>query len=296
MNAPVFAYYRRPLVRNRIRTVETWLAEVASLYGCDDPTGRTFIEFESPIRLLWSLGEFLNQRIDANVVQQVRDLAREHGYDYDRLPTYPTPAPALWQLIRALEATGGGIVLVPSLHHLAGLEVPETTILQHLSANLHARIVWVDPAVRNPEQPWVGGQRVPSGPPTGLLGEFRVSPFCAALHLARLYCEECLARCGLGRLADAIDELMVAIVGPAEQRWSGDVDMLGEQLVVRLIRPVDLGVLLVEVVETHEHGDATLDAALRPVRASGVKVHRQILSGGGTLTRFEVSIPGLVRR
>ncbi|MFE6920983.1 hypothetical protein ACFVAV_08045 [Nocardia sp. NPDC057663] len=144
MNALVFAYYRRPLVRNRIRSVEARIAEVASLYGCSEL--QTFVEFESPIRLLWSLGEFLDQRVDASVAEQVRNLAREHGYEYDHMHSYPTPAPALWQLIAALEAAGGGIVLIPSVHHLADLEVPEATILQHPWVNFRARVVWIDPA------------------------------------------------------------------------------------------------------------------------------------------------------
>lgn len=296
MNAPVFAYYRRPLVRNRIRVVETWIAEIASRYGCDDLAGRTFVEFESPIRLLWSLGEFLDQRIDANIAEQVRDLAREHGYEYDRMHTYPTPAPALWQLIGALEAAGGGIVLVPSLHHLADLEIPETAILQHFSASLNARVVWIDPAVGTARQTRVGSRPGPGGSPTGVLGEFRVSPFCAAVKMVRFYCEECLTRSGLAVLADTIDELMLAIVGPAERRWVGNVDMLGEQLVVRLIRPAESGVLVVEVAETCEHGDTPLDFALRRICASGVRFHRQMPSGGGTLTRYEVPIPGSVRR
>ncbi|MFC8383587.1 hypothetical protein [Nocardia sp. NPDC057272] len=296
MNAPVFAYYRRPLVRNRIRVVETWIAEIASRYGCDDLAGRTFVEFESPIRLLWSLGEFLDQRIDANIAEQVRDLAREHGYEYDRMHTYPTPAPALWQLIGALEAAGGGIVLVPSLHHLADLEIPETVILQHFSANLNARVVWIDPAVGTARQTCIGSRPGPGGSPTGVLSEFRVSPFCAAVKMARFYCEECLTRSGLAVLADTIDELMLAIVGPAERRWSGNLDMLGEQLVVRLIRPAESRVLVVEVAETREHGDAPLDSTLRRICAAGVGVRREIPSGGGTLTRYEVPIPGSVRR
>ncbi|MFD3706127.1 hypothetical protein ACFWUP_23560 [Nocardia sp. NPDC058658] len=292
----MFAYYRRPLVHNRIRSVETWISEVAARYGCDDPTGRTFVEFESPIRLLWSLGEFLDQRIDANIAEQVRDLAREHGYDYDRMHSYPTPAPALWQLIGAIESAGGGIVLIPSLHHLADLEIPETAILQHFSANLNARVVWIDPAVGTGRPTCAGNRPGPGGSPTGVLGEFRVSPFCAAVKMARFYCEECLSRSGLAVLADTIDELMLAIVGPAERRWSGNVDMLDEQLVVRLIRPAEPGVLVVEVAETREYGDATLDNTLRRICAAGVKVRRQIPSSGGILTRYEVPIPGSVRR
>ncbi|MFD3596416.1 hypothetical protein ACFWU5_27155 [Nocardia sp. NPDC058640] len=296
MNAPVFAYYRRPLVRNRIQAVETWISDIAARYGCDDLTGRTFVEFESPIRLLWSLGEFLDQRIDANIAEQVRDLARDHGYDYDRMHSYPMPAPALWQLIGALESAGGGIVLIPSLHHLADLEVPETAILQHFSRNLNTRVVWIDPAVGTARQPCAENRPGPGGSLTGVLGEFRVSPFCAAVKMARFYCEECLTRSGLAVLADTIDELMLAIVGPAERRWSGNADMLDEQLVVRLIRPAESAVLVVEVAETREHGDAPLDSALRRICASGAMVRRQIPSVGGTLTRYEVPMPGSVSR
>ncbi|WP_446222580.1 hypothetical protein ACTWPB_22670 [Nocardia sp. IBHARD005] len=295
MTEPVFAYYRRPLAHDRIWSVEARIAEVASFYGCDDLAGRIFVEFESPIRLLWSLGEFLDQRVDAKIAEHVRDLARAHGYEYDRMHSYPTPAPALWQLIAALEAAGDGIVLIPSLHHLADLEVTETQIMQHFSANLNARVVWTDPVTGNARQTY---ERRPdlADSPTRLLGEFRVSPFCAALRMARVNCEEFLARAGLAALTGTIDDLMVAIVGPAEQRWSGNIDMLDEWLIIRLIRPARSHLLVVEVAEAHDHGDAPFDTLLRRICDSGIGVRRESVSSGGTVTRYEVRIPDAVRR
>ncbi|GEM31476.1 hypothetical protein NN3_24830 [Nocardia neocaledoniensis NBRC 108232] len=296
MSVPVFAYYRRPLVRDRIRSVEARIAEVAAGYGCGDPAVRTFVEFESPIRLLWSLGEFLDQRVDADIAGQVRHLARVHGYDYDKMFSYPTPAPALWQLISRLEAVGGGVVLIPSIHHLADLEVPESLILQHLWKNLNASVVWIDVPTRNVHQSSAVDRPHPDGSATGLLGEFEVSPFGAALRMARFYSEECLERSGYAAMAGTIDELMVAIVGPIERRWSGNVDLLDERLAVRLIRQGKSHFLIVEVIETRDGGDDPLDSALPRIGALGIRVHREGISGGGTLTRFEVPLPGLVGR
>lgn len=290
MSAPVFAYYRRPLVRNGIRELEARITEVGSHYGGEYVLERTFVEFESPIRLLWSLGEFLNQRVDENIADHVRILAREHGYEYDRLRSYPTPAPALWRLIAALEAAGGGVVLIPSIRHLADLEVPEANILQHLWANLNARVVWIESAPAGVRHPHHGKSDV-GHPATGLLGQFTISPFGAALPMARFYCEECLLGTGYGKLAGAVDSLMVAIVSPVESRWNGNADVLDERLTVRLVRPVRSDVMVVEVSGTWDYGETSLDPTLRQI----CRVRRQVLPGGGALTRYEVPIDGAGR-
>lgn len=291
MSAQVFAYYRRPLVRNGIENLEARITEVASQHGGEYVLKHTFVELESPIRLLWSLGAFLNQRVDENIAEHVRNLAREHGYEYDRLRSYPTPAPALWRLVAALEAAKGGIVLIPSVHHLTDLEVPEANILQHLWMNLNAQVVWLESAtggVRNPHR----GNPDLVYPSTGLLGQFTISPFSAALPMARFYCEECLLGSGYGRLADTIDALMVAIVGPVERRWNGNVDVLDERLTVRLVKPARSDVLVVEVSGSRDYGTASLDPMSQQIR----RVRRQDRADGGTLTRYEVSIDGAGRR
>ncbi|MFD3705811.1 hypothetical protein ACFWUP_21945 [Nocardia sp. NPDC058658] len=296
MSAPVFTYYRRPLVRNRIEAVEARLVEVALQYGSGDLTDRMFVEFESPVRILWSLVEVLDRRIGVNVAEQVRLLARDQGYEFDQMLNYAPPVPALWRLTAAVEAAGGGTVLIPSIEHLTNLGCSESALLNHISGRPNTQVIWTDPLSEVSRTTSDPRESAPSEPLAGVLGEFRVSPFCAALRMARFYCEEHLSRAGLSTLVDAVDELMVAVVGPAEQRWSGCIGTLNEQMEVRLTRPAGTRLLVIDVTETRDIADEPLDSKLQRICASGISVRRRYGSGGGTLTRCEVPIPMVARR
>ncbi|WP_159848672.1 hypothetical protein [Nocardia sp. CY41] len=213
-------------------------------------------------------------------------VAQERGIALDLLLDATAPTTALWQLLAALEAAGGGHVLIPSPAHLERTGAPKETVQRLISAIHGAKIVWV-----GDEQPLNSD---PRGTTAGLVAEFRVNPFGAATALARATVEQRLGRAGLRHMVGAVDAVMVEVVGAAERRWANSVDTLTEELSVRVVCPPGAAMLVVEIHETRDISDIPVSDALRWTCSNplvGGKVARFRAPAGGTVTLCELPLP-----
>ncbi|MGW4719451.1 hypothetical protein [Nocardia sp. NPDC004260] len=278
---PVFGYLRIPLIDPaRMAAIQARLAETAAAYG-GSLNGRLFFEHGCPARFLWSL---LTES-DPAAADRLELVAQERGIALDLLLEATAPTTALWQLLAALNAAGGGHVLIPSPAHLEGTGTPKETVHRMISAIHGAKIVWVDD-----QQPLSSD---PHGTTAGLVAEFRVNPFGAATALARATVEQRLGRAGLRHMVGAVDAVMVEVVGAAERRWANSVDTLTEDLSVRVLCPPGTAMLVVEIHETRDISDIPVSDALRRTcnPLVGGKVARFRAPGGGTVTLCELPLP-----
>ncbi|WP_280186793.1 MULTISPECIES: hypothetical protein [Nocardia] len=277
---PVFGYLRIPLIEPaRMAAVEAQLAETAAAYG-GSLDGRLFAERGCPAPFLWSL---LTES-DPAAAERLKLLTHERGIALDLLLDATAPTTALWQLMAALEAAGGGHVLIPSPAHLEGTGASKETVQRVISAINGAKIVWV-----GDEQPLSSD---PHGRTAGLVAEFRVNPFGAATALAQATVYQRLGRAGLRHMLGAVDAVMVEVVGAAERRWANSVETLTEDLSVRVVCPPGAAVLVVEIHETCDISDIPVSDALRRIcNPLGGKVTRFRAPAGGTVTRCELVLP-----
>lgn len=277
---PVFAYARMPLVAaGRLPALEERFSEVAALYGTN-LDGRVFYERGCPAQVLWSL---INS---AGVAGQVVHASRQRGVSIEKLLGAGVQTAALWNLIDALRAVEGGYVLVPSPRHLELPNSRKDAVLQVISSIGASQIVWIGD---EPDKPPVD---LP-GSAAGQIVEFRVSALGAATSIARATIDQRLGRAGLRHMIDAVDAVIVEVVGAAERRWAASIDTLTEELSVRVMCPPGRAVLVMEVHEAREFSDAQVSDGLQRICDSlpGGKAARLRGPMGGTLTRCEFALP-----
>ncbi|MBF6216224.1 hypothetical protein IU487_35095 [Nocardia puris] len=270
----MFGYIRLSLEPSLNEAV-TRIAEVAELYG-EDTTGRVYVERGAAASVLWSLVLEAEPRAAARVDQ----LATRHGLDLAELVHSPPPSTALWRLLDALHRAKGGYVLIPSLEHLGGLGLPESSVTQLISSVYHTQVVWTGGKARSTHPPT-------PGVPSAVVSHVRVTPFGAATEIARIAVHRDLIHAGLNAMIEPVDALVSAVVQAAEKRWAADGVTLAEQLTVQISRPPSAPVLVIEFHQTHDaavHAGATLETLC-------VRTHRYRAADGGMVTRYELALP-----
>lgn len=298
MTVEMYGYMQLRLVGSQRADMEARLEELAASNG-GTVQGRVFCEDGPPIETLWSMFLALDESSGGQMADQLRQIAWRDGVDLKRLLAGGPPTSALWALLDALSRWGGSYVIVPSPDHFDGLGVPRKVLLERISEIDGAvSVLYLDPGtsearVDRREARLSETHALLGGDRAVLLGKVEVDASGLAVEIVRLSAYRHLMRAGLSDVAEQVDALMGEIIGEAVRftiRASLATD--ANRLTVRLLRFPET--LVVQVEETREHSDDPISVQVEGLcdRHSGGHVGREALDGGGTLTWFELPLPG----
>ncbi|MEV3961583.1 hypothetical protein AB0M34_11890 [Nocardia sp. NPDC050193] len=272
-----FGFIQTQVTGSSPRTTAERLQASARTYGAP-VLEHTFVQPRSPVDDLWALVQACDQESGGQVLERLRQLARRHGIDLQRLLDSAPPTPALWTMLDRLASAESGYLLVPSPQHFDHLGVPRTTLLRLIARVApQVRVVFLDSHSDREQR--------------GVIARVDVPAAELAVEIVDLTVRERLARAGLGHVVASVLGVLHELVGDAIRATTASVGDLG-RIHVKVLRPAGTPTVSVQFFETRDHADEPVSETVWRMcnPTAGGHVRRLRRAEGGTVTLCELPL------
>ncbi|WP_194829224.1 hypothetical protein [Nocardia sp. XZ_19_231] len=228
---------------------------------------------------LYSLMQHLDHRHESRLIPMLTTLANREQIDLRPFRGAPASSTVLWTAVADIESAGrGGYLVVPSMNHLEGLDVPRQQVMERL-AKLQPYIGVLDASA---------AEQVPPVADAGekLIGEFQVAPVPLAEEIIRINSRTRLARFAFGDMIDRVDILMRELVGTVTE-----TDHLSGQdhtLTIFIHHDASKAVLVITCLDSRDFADKPPHPAVHAACHGGSVTRSRY--GSGTATRCEIPL------
>jgi phage gp37-like protein len=205
------------------------------------------------------------------------------GGDDPRRLLEQSPNPAFWRLVADLRETGG-VIVTPSVDHLAFLGPDKDAVLQWLANRFRPVVVLFADSGAVPDRPSMR-------PRWRLLCESDVEVFAYAVEVVTVTAHLHMSRAGMNDLVPTVVAILTDIVGTAMEFDAVTVPEPPTRLRMQLL--CDHRVLRVQVIDTRDHADEPISTRLSTLCAQlhRARVFRDRTADGMTLTCCELPLP-----